>query len=397
MKKTKTKKQGLFMDEKNTDNTEFNLSEIYKLRRAKLATYLSANGLSACIFIDREECRCPSLRYFTGHPADAIFVMNVDGKCILSPWDENLANEMAVVNKIVPFTRYERDYVKAASGLLKLLKVPGNTKVEIPSSISYPEFLHFVDGLSNYDVICKEEGTEAYATSLRAVKDEYELDCIRTASKITDKLVDIIEEKLRSGEIQTEIDVALLIEKECRLLGCEGPGFDTLAAGPARSFAIHCFPPYTSGAFPGEGLSILDFGVKYKGYTSDVTVTVAKGNLSEAQEKQLSLVETAYNQALPLYQKDLPVKGPALKVDEIFSKAKRFMPHSLGHGIGLEVHEAPLIRIKAPQENLFQVGMVATLEPGLYDPEIGGCRLENDILITENGPEVLTHSRIIRL
>ena len=67
--------------------------------------------------------------------------MNVDGKCILSPWDENLAKELAVVNKIVPFTRYERDYVKATSGLLKLLKVPGNAKVEIPKQER--NFLHW--------------------------------------------------------------------------------------------------------------------------------------------------------------------------------------------------------------------------------------------------------------
>ena len=128
--------------------------------------------------------------------------------------------------------------------------------------------------------------------------------------------------KIKTGEITTEMDVALLIEKECRLAGCESTGFDTLAAGPARSFAIHCFPPYTSGSFPAEGLSILDFGIKYKGYTSDVTLTIAKGSLSEAQEKQLALVENAYNQALNLYQKDLPIRGPAQKVDEIFAKAK---------------------------------------------------------------------------
>lgn len=377
-------------------NEEFNLSEIYKLRRAKLATYLSEKGIGAAVFIDNEDHRCPSLRYFTGHPTDAVFVINVDGKCVLSPWDENLAKEMAVVNKIVPFTRYERDDVKAVSAMLKLLKVPGNSKVEIPSSISYPDFLHFVDGLSNYDVLCREEGVEKFATELRAVKDDYELNCIRTAAKITDNIIDIIEAKIKTGEITTEMDVALLIEKECRLAGCEGTGFDTLAAGPARSFAIHCFPPYTSGSFPAEGLSILDFGIKYKGYTSDVTLTIAKGSLSEAQEKQLALVENAYNQALNLYQKDLPIRGPAQKVDEIFAKAKRFMPHSLGHGIGLETHEAPSIRIKTPQEEVFKVGMVATLEPGLYDPELGGCRFENDVLITENGPEVLTHSRIIR-
>lgn len=373
-----------------------NLSEVYKLRRAKLATYLSEKGLGAVVFIDNEEHRCPSLRYFTGHPTDAIFVINVDGKCILSPWDENLARERAVVNKIVPFTRYERDNVKAVSGMLKLLKVPGTSKVEIPSSTSYPEFLNFVDGLSNYDVLCREDGVEQFATNLRAEKDEYELQNIKKAAQITDKLIDIIEEKIKNDEIKTEMDVALLIERECRLEGCEGTGFDTLAAGPARSFAIHCFPPYTSGEFPANGLSILDFGVKYNGYTSDVTLTIAKGTLTEAQEKQLSLVESAYKQALPLYQKDLPVRGPSMKVDDIFAKAKRFMPHSLGHGIGLEAHEAPGIRLKSPQEEVFKVGMVATLEPGLYDVEIGGCRLENDILITENGPEVLTHARIIR-
>ena len=73
------------------------------------------------------------------------------------------------------------------------------------------------------------------------------------------------------------------------------------------------------------------------------------------------------------------------------------MPHSLGHGIGLEIHEAPFVRAAASSENLFLPGMVVTLEPGLYDAETGGTRLENDVLITEKGPEVLTHSRIIRI
>ena len=165
------------MNEKNTENNteSINLSEIYKLRRAKLATYLSENGLAAAVFVDNEEHRCPSLRYFTGHPSDAIFVINVDGKCVLSPWDENLAKERAVVNKIVPFTRYERDNVKAVSAMLKLLKVPSSSRVEIPSSTTYPAFLEYVEGLSNYDVLCRDVGVENYATDLRAVKDEYEL------------------------------------------------------------------------------------------------------------------------------------------------------------------------------------------------------------------------------
>ena len=73
------------------------------------------------------------------------------------------------------------------------------------------------------------------------------------------------------------------------------------------------------------------------------------------------------------------------------------MPHSLGHGIGLEAHEYPVIKSSVACENIFLPGMIVTLEPGLYDPNTGGCRLENDVLITDNGNEVLTHSRIIRL
>ena len=98
-----------------------------------------------------------------------------------------------------------------------------------------------------------------------------------------------------------------------------------------------------------------------------------------------------------LYEKGVPLRTPALKVDEIFAKAKRKMPHSLGHGMGLEIHEAPWIRAKTEPDKTFQTGMIASLEPGLYDPAIGGCRLENDILITDQGPEVLTRSRIIRI
>ena len=73
------------------------------------------------------------------------------------------------------------------------------------------------------------------------------------------------------------------------------------------------------------------------------------------------------------------------------------MPHGLGHGVGLEEHEYPIIRNRSDNVWVLQPGMIFTIEPGLYDPLYGGCRLENDILVTETGPEVLTTSRIIRL
>lgn len=375
----------------------YNMEDIYQQRLVSMTLWMRINNIGAVIFRDSEEHRTPSVRYFTGHPADAIFILTAEGTDILIPWDENMAKKMAFADTIIPFTRYERDAVKAAAGALKKLKVPHHAKVEIPGTTPYPAFLHYVDALSEYDVICRENGAEEHVASLRAVKDEYEIECTRKAAAITDSLIDMLEAGVKNGTITTEADAALLIERECRKAGCEGTGFGTLAAGPARSFGIHCFPPYTAGEFPAQGLSILDFGVVYQGYTSDVTLTFAKGPLTDAQEKQIALVQKAYDEAVPLYVKDVPIRAAAIKVDEVFASGKRSMPHNLGHGIGLECHEFPRVRPNTDAEVLFKPGMIITCEPGLYDEKIGGCRLENDVLVTEDGNEVLTHSRIIRL
>lgn len=369
----------------------------FAARREKLAAYMKKNAIAAAVFEDTEERRDPSVRYFSGHPGDALFIIFDDGKNVLIPWDENLAKIHASVDKIFPYTRYERQNIRAVKTILNTVKMQGKQTFELPDCTPYPLFLQYVDALAGWDVRCRENSLHQYAKQLRAVKDDFEITCTKEAARITDKIIDMIEDKINSGAIKTESDVALLIEAECRKEGCEKTGFDTLAAGPDRSFAIHCFPNYTDGAWPADGLSILDFGVVYNGYTSDVTLTVAKGELSAAQEKQLALVQKAYSECLKLYEKDVPVIAASKKADEIFAKAKQKMPHSLGHGIGLEIHEAPFVSMRAAAENKFLPGMIVTLEPGLYDPAVGGCRLENDILITETGNVQITHSRIIRI
>ncbi len=373
------------------------MKNIYKKRREKLSEWMAQEGVGAVFFHDSEASRTPAVRYFSGMPSDSIYMQAVDGSNVLCSWDEAMAHKMATVDAIVAYTAFDRSPVKAAAGLLKHLKVPKNSKVEIPTTVSYPLFLQYVHDLADYNVVCKEDGATQFVEKMRAIKDSHEIDCIRRASKITDSIIDLIEEGVKNETIKTETDVALLIERECRKEGCERTGFDTLAAGPSRSYGIHCFPPYTAANWPDNGLSILDFGVVCEGYTSDVTLTVAKGSLTADQEKQLALVERAYNEALPLYKEGSPVNAAAAIVDKIFAKEKRTMPHSLGHGYGLQAHEWPTVRAKVDKTIVFEAGMVVTLEPGLYDPKIGGCRLENDILITEGGAEVLTHSRIIRI
>lgn len=373
------------------------MKEVYKKRRQDLADWMSKNDISAVIFVNSEKKRSPEIRYFTNHAEDALLVISQNATAILCPWDENLAKEKAHVESIIPYEKYDLNPIKASLALLKTLKIPEKTRVEIPSSTSYPEFLRYVDALSIYDVICNENSAYAFVTKQRQVKDAFEIQKARKAAEITNAIIDAIDEALKKNQFKTEMDVALFIERECRLHGCEGTSFPSLVANPSRSFAIHCFPNYTAKPFPSPGLSILDFGVNYEGYASDVTLSIAKGKLNTEQEKQIQLVEKAYELALPLYSKGNPVKMPAVKVEDFFSKAKRKMPHSLGHGMGLEIHEAPWIRVKTASTEFFQSGMIASLEPGLYDPKIGGCRLENTILITDTGPEALTKSRVLRI
>lgn len=374
------------------------IKAIFSARREKLFSYMAQNGITAAVFEDTEGRRTPAVRYFTGHPSDAIFIATSDGKCVLVPWDENLAEKRAVDVKILPYTKFERRNLKAVSEVLKSFKIKSTRlKVELAPETPYPLFLKYVDALEGWDVLCRENSTHDYVCELRAQKDEYEIECTKEACRVGDHIISEIERGIRENWLHKEMDVALLIESELRKCGCERTGFDTLAAGPSRSFAIHAFPGYTDAPWPAQGLSILDFGVVYNGYTSDTTLTVAKGPLSPKQEELLSLVEKAAAEALKLYKPGESLKKASKAADDVFAKAKRAMPHSLGHGIGLEIHEAPFVTARASEDKVFKPGNIVTLEPGLYDPELGGVRLENDVLITENGNEVITHSKIIRI
>ena len=375
--------------------TKDELKKIYAARREKLFAFMKENKITAAVFEDTEGRRDLSVRYFTGHPSDALWICSSDGKNALVPWDENLAKERSVDVKIVPYNKYDRKNIEAVREILKSFKKNDpRLKVEVSPATPYPLFLKYVDALQGWDVLCRENSVHDFVLSLRACKDEYEIECTKEAARVGDLIIEKIENGIDDGSIKTEMDVSLLIERELRLNGCERNGFDTLAAGSSRSFAIHAFPGYTSAPWPGKGLSILDFGVVFEGYTSDTTLTVVK-DATDEQKKLVELVEKAAKEALPYYKNGEKIKMAGLVADEVFKKAKREMPHTLGHGIGLEIHEFPRVSAKQTDDLVFKPGMIVTLEPGLYDSKLGGVRLENDVLVTENGNEVITHSKII--
>jgi len=346
---------------------------------------------------DSEEHRNPLIRWLSGQPGDALLFLSAAKSSLLVPWDINMATLYAKVDALSPYAEFGRQPIKALKGVIERLKIPKGAKIEIPGTTPYPKFSSFIKEITDFDIICRDGGVWTELEKSRAVKDEDELKIYRKLSDITNGIINLLEDQIRAGKLKTEAEAALFIEFEGRGQSCEGTGFETLAAGPARSFGIHAFPAYTGGAFGGTGLSILDFGLKYAGYTSDVTLTFARGPLSEAKEKMLSLTEKAYNLALEMVKPGISARDIAVAVDNFFAESGKKMPHSLGHGIGLQAHEAPLLSSRMDNEWILEKNMIITIEPGLYDPVHGGCRLENDILVTETGAEVLTNSRIIRL
>ena len=370
--------------------------EQYRIRRENIICWMIEERIALVMFEDTESRRDSTVRWLCGHPGDALLFLSAEGDTLLVPWDVNLAKRYAQVDKIIPYGDFERLPCKAIMSAAKTLKVPHGQKIEVPANTPYPLFLQYAGELDYYDIICRERSTVSFAKYLQAKKDEHEILIMREAAQATNRLIDLLEKNVRNGKIKTEADAALMIEMQARKMGCEGTGFETLAAGPQRSFAIHAFPSWTNAAFGGPGLSILDFGLKLHGYTTDVTLTFAR-EPNPRQEKMISIVEKAYQLALSMAYPEVLTLDIAAVVDAFFARYKKTMPHALGHGIGLEEHGSPDIRNRADNKWTLLPGMVFTFEPGLYDPVLGGCRLENDILLTEVGPEILTNARIIRL
>ena len=370
----------------------------YLPRLEKVWDWMSQEGVALLMLEDTEGRRDQNIRWLTGHPGDALFFLSVDRKALLVAWDINLAKRYVTEPciTVAAYSEFDRMPQKTIIGAIGRLGVPAGARIEIPPVTPYPVFLDFVGELTYFDILCRERGAAAELKKYRAVKDEEEIAIYRKAAEITNDLIGLIEKNVRRGKIKTEADAALLIEYEIRKRGGEGTGFETLAAGPQRSFAIHAHPAYTFAPFAGPGLSILDFGVKLGSYTTDVTLTFVR-EPSPKQEKLVTLVEKAYKLCLSMIQNGASARDIAASADGLFTKAKKHMPHGLGHGVGLDAHEYPTFRNRSDNEWVLEPGMIFTLEPGLYDPAIGGCRLENDILMTETGPEVLTQSRIVRL
>jgi Xaa-Pro dipeptidase len=377
-------------------------------RQARAAEWMTRGGVFAAVLDDFENLRCSTVRWLSGHPMDALLFLFSTGTTILVPWDVNIAGERSVVSRITPYTDFKRSFKEAVTTVMRENGIEAavggpraRRKVEFLSRTSHLRLLELTDELPGAEILLRVEGFESFVARSRAVKDDLEIAAIEQAAEITNALIELVIDRMTSPAGRKdlrEIDLAQLIEREALLRGAEGLGFEPLAAGAGRSWAIHPYPACSAGPFGGDGLSILDFGVKVDGYTSDVTLSFAVGPLSPEQERMIGLVEDAYHAAMDAVHAGISPQEPARRAEKVFSADGLAMPHALGHGIGLDTHEAPLLRSQGEMHDpVLLPGMVVTIEPGLYNPQHGGVRWENDVLITRTSSRTLTKSRIVRI
>ncbi|HEX7291599.1 MAG TPA: Xaa-Pro peptidase family protein [Conexibacter sp.] len=220
---------------------------------------------------------------------------------------------------------------------------------------------------------------------LRERKDADEVARIRAAAELADAALRRILAQGLAG--RSERDVALALEQEMRLLGAERPSFDTIVASGAHGALPHAVP--RDAAIAADRLVTIDWGAQLDGYCSDCTRTFAVGDPGERAREIYELVLRAQLAGLDAVRPDVSCRDADAVARELIEAAgfgERF-GHGLGHGVGLEIHEAP--RLSRASDATLAVGHVVTVEPGVYLPGELGVRIEDLVLVTDDGCERL--------
>lgn len=230
------------------------------------------------------------------------------------------------------------------------------------------------------------EETEQLIEKQRMIKDENEIKCIEKACYITDLCFKHLCEFIKIG--MTEKEIAFEIEQFFKNNGADGLAFETIVASGPNSSKPHAIPNDRK-IEAGDPITI-DMGCKYKGYCSDMTRTIFVGYVPVQVQKIYDLVLKNELQTLKEYKDGASIRLASRMVENDFKLNGYDLVHSLGHGVGLEIHELPYINGR--NDNTLKENMVVTNEPGIYIPGNFGVRIEDTVLITKSGCINLTKS-----
>lgn len=349
------------------------MEEVLKKRVKQVRKNYTGEGCDAAIFTSNA-----NVSYLTGFMGDDSWVMVTSRQVFLltdSRYTEQAAKETAgckIVARTGSMIDAVDDVIKKNSSIKKLAiqrVMPHGCAVEIEQKCQVS--LAVLDGVVN---------------SVRAIKDESEIANIRKAASLSKAVLKVAKEALTIG--MTECELAGLIEYEIMVRGAKR-AFNTIACFGAGGSEPHHIPGKKK--LRKNDYVLIDYGAAWNGYCSDVTRSFAVGSASDEYQKAYEAVKMAQKAAIEMI-------APGVKMADADAAARAVIAdagfdvygHGTGHSFGLDIHEMPSLSAKCT--DLFAPGHMVTIEPGIYIPGKFGIRIEDDVLVTETGYEIITRS-----
>ncbi len=352
-------------------------------RLSKLRSWMKENSIAMCLFTSTENVFYLSNFYSDPHERLlGLAVFQEKEPFLICPalekesvknagWEHDVIAYSDIEN---PWDLIEKEAKKRVQSFAKIAIEKEHMNVR-----RFEELIHRFPGA---EMVSSEEKLRR----LRMIKDEEEIQRIKKACALADYAVDIAVSEISAGK--TELDIAAAIEFELKKKGVQKMAFMTTVLAGANSALPHGTPGETK--IQEGDLIVLDLGVVVDGYCSDITRTVAYRCIDDKQRDIYNIVLKSQLAAIKASKPGATCAEVDLTARNIIAGAGygEYFTHRLGHGLGISVHEYPSVTEK--NSLVLEEGMVFTIEPGIYLPGIGGVRIEDDILITGQGAEVLT-------
>jgi Xaa-Pro aminopeptidase len=251
-------------------------------------------------------------------------------------------------------------------------------------SVSLAEFEQFQEKLPAVEL----KGVRQRVEALRVVKDAGEIQATREAVEFAERAFAMLRAGLRTED--SEKDVADQIESYLRRCGATSASFPPIVAVGAHAALPH-YRPAGQTRMGDDDFVLVDWGATGRPYKSDLTRVLVTGKVTSKFAKVYRAVLSAQERGIAAIRPGVTGRAVDAEARSVIEEAGfgRFFDHGLGHGLGMDIHEAP--RLRRESEVVLQPGMIVTVEPGVYLPGWGGIRIEDDVLVTPDGHEVLTH------
>ncbi len=321
-----------------------------------------------------------NIKYLTGFEGSRAFLLVSEGKSLFftdARYIETAEREIAC-DEVVKLSKDVRRDIADLAKKSRIRKIGFESQ-----NISYDDYHRFATKIGRK----KFTATKDIVEELRMIKDNDEIDKIKKAIRLSERGFKHIRQFLRCGV--SEKDIATEFELFLKLNGAEKLAFDTIVAFGRGSSVPHYRTSKRRRLRSGD-IVLIDFGAVVEGYTSDLTRTFVSPNITKKEKRIYNLVLEAQRRAIRRVRPGVLLSSIDKAAREYISNngfSEHFV-HSVGHGIGLSVHEMP--GISANSKLRCKKGMVFTIEPGIYIPGWGGVRIEDDLLVTQRGCEVLS-------